>query len=142
VGVKQRNHELQPVLGAALVCFALAVVALAALLFSALGCARSPSSTHAPQRPAFPSWVPADLRAEAEAEIAAAGVPAGWRVVVMPPVFEHAASPTGIARGICDYESKTLFVGWRITPYEDRPLLPALIHETLHAVTGDPLAGH
>jgi hypothetical protein len=126
---------------AAAVFLLLAGIALAALLVLNAGCARSPVRCASP-RPAFPSWVPADLRAEAEAEIAAAGIPAGWCVVVMPPVFEHSASPTGIARGICDYESKTLFVGWRVTPYEDRPLLPALLHERDHAVTGDPGFGH
>lgn len=128
-------------LRASLVFLAGAALALAVLLL-VNGCARSPSSAHAPQRPAFPSWVPADLRAEAEQEIAAAGVPEGWRVIVMPAVFEHPASPTGIARGVCDYDSKTIIVGWRMTPYEDRPLLRALDHEVLHAVTGDPLAGH
>jgi hypothetical protein len=59
----------------------------------------------------------------------------------MPPVFEHSGSPTGIARGITEYDTKTILVGWRVTPYEDRPLLPALLHERDHVLYG-PEYGH
>ena len=93
------------------------------------------------QRVVIPAWVPADLAAEAREEIAAAGLPDGWTVIVRVPVFETRYSPTGIARGLCMYKSRTIYVGWRVSAYEDRPLLPALKHEVGHALHG-PTEGH
>jgi hypothetical protein len=123
----------------------------AALLLLALllaGCA-DPS-----QAPTGPTWIATPLngtpvllpswtvmRGDALAEIDAAMIPAGWRVVVTVPIFETAASPTGLARGLCDYTTRTLTVGWRARPWEDRPLLPALLHERDHILYG-PCYGH
>ena len=87
----------------------------------------------------FPSWVV--MRGDALDEIDAAMIPAGWRVVVTVPIFETAASPTGLARGLCDYDTRTLTVGWRARPWEERPLLPALLHERDHILFG-PCYGH
>ena len=135
---------------AALACFALAAAVLA---LAVLGCADrsrsgavstgtvvlSPGGTPVE----FPPWLAVwpDLMAGALAEVDAAGVPPGWRVVVRLPKFETAASPTGLARGMCDYDARTLHVGFRFAPCEDRPLLPALEHEVGH-IFGGPLAGH
>ena len=90
-----------------------------------------------------PSWAVRSENFEAAlAEIDAACVPLGWVVRIEVPVFECEASPTGIARGLCDYGPKVLVVGWRAPCESQRPVLPALAHEVGHAVTGDPLAGH
>jgi hypothetical protein len=115
------------------------------------GCADAPRSQQAPAPTHYtaggvpvvaPSWASkADLFAEALAEIDSAGVPSGWTVRIEVPVFATAASETGLARGLCDYEACLIVVGWR-APGEVRPVLPALGHEILHAVTGDPEAGH
>ena len=89
----------------------------------------------------LPSWVAPEFHAEVMAEVDAALVPAGWSVVVTVPIFEAPASPTGLARGLCDYDARTLTVGWRVKACEDRPLLPALLHEVGH-IHGGPEAGH
>jgi hypothetical protein len=144
-------------LRAALVFLAGAAVALAVLLV-VNGCARSPSSARyyalpsAPANLVTPGGVPVTvpsfvarvptLTADALAEIDAAGIPAGWSVVIVVPAFESSHSETGLARGLHDPEARVLTVGWRIRPYEDRPLLPALLHERDHAVTGDADFGH
>lgn len=124
-----------------------AALLLAALLLA--GCA----DASAPPAPAWsatpllgtpvlwPAWVPPHMRDEAGAEIDAALIPAGWRVVVAVPIFEAAASPTGLARGLCDYTTRTITVGWRARPWEERPLLPALLHERDHVLYG-PCYGH
>lgn len=84
----------------------------------------------------FPSWVPAEMRAEALAEIDAAGLPPGWQVVIRLPKYEEPESPTGLARGTTSHALKTVFVGWRFHPYEDRPLMPALTYEVEQNVYG------
>lgn len=70
------------------------------------------------------------------------GVPVGVEVTIMDPgAFSTPASPTGVARGQTDMGS-VIVVSWRMAPYEDRPLMPALGHELRHYATKDPQAGH
>ena len=89
----------------------------------------------------WPVWLAQTMRDEAALEIDAAMIPAGWKVIVTVPIFETQASPTGLARGLCEYGTKTITVGWRARPWEDRPLLPALLHERDHVLFG-PCYGH
>lgn len=121
---------------------------LAALLLAA-SCADDRPRQHATNattpggvRVFYPEWLFDLSRQQAEQEIDAAGVPPGWVVVVTVPIFAAPSSPTGLARGTCDYDRRTITVGWRARPWETFPCLPALGHEVQHAVTGDPLAGH
>lgn len=70
------------------------------------------------------------------------GVPLGYEVVIQDPgAFSTPASPTGLARGMTDMQSR-IWVSFRMRPYETRPVLPALNHELLHVATGDANAGH
>jgi hypothetical protein len=64
-------------------------------------------------------------------------VPEGWRVRIEVPVFATEYSNTGLARGMVDFDRRLIHVGWRHSPYEDRPLLPALVHEVQHIYNGD-----
>lgn len=122
-----------------------ALLALVLLLSSCADPSRAPTGPTWEATPLLgtpvllPSWTV--MRGDAMAEIDAAMIPQGWRVVVTVPIFETAASPTGLARGLCDYESRTLTVGWRARPWEERPLLPALLHERDHILYG-PTYGH
>ena len=104
------------------------------------GCAESRDKI-APREP-IPWWVPTALRQEVRDEIAYERVPEDYRWQITVPVFETTHSPTGLARGLCNYTDKVITVGWRHNPYEDRPLMPALAHEVGHARTGDPSYGH
>lgn len=84
-----------------------------------------------------PTWLAAypELVAEARAEIAAVGLPAGYRVVIMDPgQFSAPSSPTGLAQGLCDPwgAQPTVYVAWSFPP-ASRPLLPMLAHEAEHA---------
>ena len=89
----------------------------------------------------FPFWLDGyeGYKAEAMDEIDKQNIPSDWIVVVELPKFSH--PDHGLVRGICDYNAKTLQVGWRFAPYEDRPLLPALQHEVDH-IHGGPNFGH
>ena len=112
-----------------------------ALCLALLGCADPsrpipPTPTHrTPQGVAVvaPTWVTPELLAEALDEIDAAGPPPGYTVTIRLPKFEDASSPTGLVRGYCDRDGKEIAVGFRFWPCEDRPLLPALLHEVDHA---------
>ena len=94
--------------------------------------------SHATQpRVVIPSWA---NKAQVQEEIKI--VPEDWRVVVTVPIFETDASPTGIARGLCSYSTKTITVGIRLHGFEpDIPYLPALQHEVGHIYNG-PDYGH
>ena len=112
----------------------------ALLLLLLLGCA--PRSHHAPREAVvIPPWLAAhpELEAEVRVEIAAAGVPDGWQVVVELPKF---ARGDQLYRGFCEYDAKRITVGFRFWPCEDRPLLVALEHEAKHAVSGNRCEGH
>lgn len=85
-------------------------------------------------------WVPAwldlapELRDQAELEVEAAHVPSGYAVVVMDPgAFSTIHSPTGLARGLTDFQARVLYVAWRF-PARGRGL-PALAHEVRNAET-------
>lgn len=102
-----------------------------------------------------PDWLDGSLLDEALAEVDStqpeadprlsgveAGVPVGAECVIMDPgAFSTSASPTGVARGQTDMAS-VIVVAWRMKPYEDRPLMPALGHELRHWRTKDAQAGH
>jgi hypothetical protein len=62
-------------------------------------------------------------------------------IIMLPGAFYTAASPTKLARGQTDMTS-TVWVSWRMRPYETTPYLPALAHELRHVYTGDLGAGH
>lgn len=124
-------------------------LAALSMLLLALSCAEDRPRQHGTNgttpggvRVFYPAWLLGDNQRLADAEIDQAGVPAGWVVVITVPIFAEPASPTGLARGSCNYPSRTITVGWRACPWETVPVLPALDHEVRHAVTGDPLAGH
>ena len=61
-------------------------------------------------------------------------------------------SGTNIARGLINFAvwwnpqtqkfEDVIFVGWRVTPYENGPYLTALDHEYAHNWSRDPLANH
>ena len=102
-----------------------------------------------------PVWLQGALLAEALAEVDSTasqpdaqgrpgllGVPLGYEVIVQDPgAFSTPASPTGLARGMTDMQSR-IWVSFRMRPWEERPVLPALNHELLHVVTQDAGAGH
>lgn len=102
-----------------------------------------------------PVWLRDGLLAEALAEVDSTasqpdaqgrpgliGVPLGYEVVIQDPgAFSTPASPTGLARGMTDMSAR-IWVSFRMRPWEERPLLPALNHELLHVATGDANAGH
>ena len=118
----------------------------ACLLLLVLGaCAPDRHRVHMP-RVTVPPWIAAhpELEAEARAEIDAAGVPEFWVVVIRLPKFddERYAGGTQLLRGLCDDDARRIDVGFRFSECEDRPLLPALEHEVMHSITGDPCAGH
>lgn len=100
-----------------------------------LSCA---NSNHDVQpRVIIPSWA---NKAQVQEEIKI--VPEDWQVVVTVPIFETKSSPTGLARGTCDYTNKTITVGTRLHGFEpDVPYLPALQHEVDHIYFG-PEYGH
>lgn len=87
----------------------------------------------------IPIWLNDELIQEACNEIETSGLPVQWNVIIELPVFE--AIPGQLARGMTDYKNVTIHVGWRMRPYEDYPLLPALSHEVNHVLYG-PNAGH
>lgn len=90
----------------------------------------------------IPPWLWPLGEQEALAEIDAAGVPAGWSVEVVTPYFE-ARDRSGavlLVQGETLPEERRILVGFR--PCDSGPALPALAHEVVHAVTGDPCAGH
>ena len=69
-------------------------------------------------------------------------VPEDWKIIITVPIFESTISPTGLARGTCNYNTKTITVGTRIHGFEpDIPYLPALQHEVNHIYFG-PEYGH
>lgn len=82
-------------------------------------------------------WVPTPLEPhralvrEALAEVDAAAPPPGWEIHIREPVFFVAESIIGPtwARGVTYHDTRTIAVGWRMRPYESRPLLPALVWE-------------
>ena len=88
-------------------------------------------------RVVIPHWA---NKAQVQEEIKI--VPEDWRVIVTTPIFESEISPTGLARGTCNYTTKTITVGTRIHGFEpDVPYLPALQHEVDHIYHG-PEYGH
>ena len=124
------------------------VILLLALLL--LSCADNKSNVKQPYtdmtpikqiRVYFPFWLDdyPGYKLEAMTEIDKQNIPAEWVVIVELPKFSH--PDHGLVRGVCDYNAKTLQVGWRFAPYEDRPLLPALQHEVDH-IHGGPNFGH
>lgn len=92
-----------------------------------------------------PEWLDRfpDLKREAFAEIDGfSAALTGWSVVIREPgSFWTTESETGLARGFVAFDFGEVHVAWRVRPYEDRPLLPALEHEVGH-ITGGPEAGH
>jgi hypothetical protein len=92
-------------------------------------------------RVVFPWWLKdySGFKAEAMQEIDAENIPEDWVVIVELPTFTHPNH--GLVRGVCDYTNKTISVGWRMQPYEDRPFLRTLKHEVNHIHFG-PEYGH
>lgn len=92
-----------------------------------------------------PAWLPSGsvLRASAEMEIDAAGVPSGWAVVAQDPgAFSLRGSPTGLATGATKFPEQTMHVAWAWPRQSGAPLFPALAHEVDHARSGNPCEGH
>jgi len=70
------------------------------------------------------------------------GVPSGIYLHIQDPgSYSMWSSPTGLARGHTDMETY-ITCAWRMRPWEDERLLPALRHELLHFYTKNPCAGH
>lgn len=89
----------------------------------------------------FPSWLDnyQPLKEQALKEIDKTALPEDWVVYIELPIY-HIEGHT-LVRGHTDYQSKAIHVGWRATPYEMDPVLPALTHEVDHVLYG-PLYGH
>lgn len=70
------------------------------------------------------------------------GVPLHVTVIIQAPGSFHTYySPSHLARGLTDMRSE-IRVSWRVSWFNERPLLPALGHELDHVYTGDPDIGH
>lgn len=131
-------------LAANILRYALAAFVWTLALLSVASCAHPASSTLTPAPThhtaqgvpvVAPSWLSRDpaLLADALDEIDRAGVPEGWTVAIRLPKWADESAPSGLVRGLCVRERKVIEVGFRFWPLEDRPLMPALVHEVDHA---------